>query len=203
MRTPQIPELTVYTGGMWSGKTRSMISELELALIAHLKVLLFRPAKDTRSIRPGCEFSGRTIVVASAKEILDHDIASYDVIGIDELQQFDPEVISVIRALLQMGKDVHTAGLDLDFKADPFMIVAIAMALADHIVKKKSVCMKCRSRNGTRSQRLTDNQDVVDIGGEDKYEPRCYSCYVLPNSVVHSDDAPSGNAVTSTDPLPS
>ena len=184
------PQLIVYTGPMWSGKSRMMNGQLEIGLIAHVRVLLVRPKKDTRVIRSGSAFSGDTIIVWKAQEIFDHPIDEYEWIGFDELQQFDDDVIDVFKRLLRMGKRVLCAGLDQDFKEDPFLLVARAMALADHVFKLKSVCAKCRSLDGTRSQRLSDNQEVEDIGGEEKYEPRCFLCYVPPNGVVHAHNHP-------------
>lgn len=197
MRSPQMPELIVYTGPMWSGKSRAMNGQLELGRIAHIKVLLVRPTKDTREVRLGSEFTGDTIFISSAQEIFNHALDSYEWIAFDELQLFEEDIIIVFKRLLRMGKRVLTAGLDQDFKEDPYIVVAKAMGLANHIYKLKSVCVQCRSLDGTRSQRLTDNLAVEDIGGDDKYEPRCFRCYVPPNGVAHSHTSPSGEHLSS------
>lgn len=197
MRSPQIPELIVYTGSMWSGKSRALIGQLELGRIAHIQVLLVRPTKDTRKVRSGSEFTGDTIFISGATSIFDHVLDSYEWIAFDEAQFFEEDLIDVIKRLLRMDKRVLVAGLDLDFREEPFVVVAKTMGLADHVYKLKAVCAQCRSLEGTRSQRLTDTQVVEEIGGEDKYEPRCFRCFVPPNGVAHSHDP------VSIDPLPS
>lgn len=181
-----MPELIVYTGSMWSGKSQAMNGQLDLGRIAHIKVLLVRPTEDTREDRPGSKFSGETIIVADAMDVFDHEIENYEWIAFDEVQFFGENLIAVFKRLLRMGKRVLAAGLDLDYKEDPFVVVANAMALADHVYKLKSVCAQCRSLEGVRSQRLSDCEDVVQVGGEKEYEPRCFSCFVPPNGVVHS-----------------
>ncbi len=174
---------------MWSGKSRALIGQLELGRIAHIQVLLVRPTKDTRKVRSGSEFTGDTIFISGASAIFDHVLDAYEWIGFDEAQFFEEDLIDVIKQLLRMEKRVLVAGLDLDFREEPFVVVAKMMSLANDVHKLKAVCAQCRSLEGTRSQRLTDNQTVEEVGGEDKYEPRCFRCFVPPNGVVHSSDS--------------
>ena len=183
------------TGPMSCGKTEELLRRLRRVTIAGKKIKVFSPMVDTRVLadciesRTGSRREARKI--KRAIEILDYINTDDEVIAIDELQFFDNDIIYVIRTLVANGKKVIGAGLELDFKEEPFGCMPQLMCYADKIDKLSAICMKCGSEHGVRTQRLIDgvpadiNSPLIMIGGDETYEARCINCYEI-NNEFHS-----------------
>lgn len=191
--------LTVIVGCMFSGKSEELLRRLKRAEIADLRVLLVKPAIDTRAIAERiCSRDGRcmdAISVRVAAEI-PRAAAQYDVIGIDEVQFFDVGIIPAVRALYAQGKRVFISGLDTDHRDEPFGSTHLLMAIAEaEVVKLHAVCMRCRG-DATRTFRKSTSQAQIEIGDADKYEALCYTCYV---TAVRERDASPQFILSRTD----
>lgn len=173
------PHITVITGCMFSGKTEELIRQLKRAKIAGLNTIIFKPAKDTRNHKNISARNGNSlnaITVNSANDILIHINESHDVIGIDEGQFFEIDLIPIVVQLVRSGKSIIISGLDLDFNEKPFQTMSDLAALAYPVIKLTAVCTKCKTKEATRSQRIVDCCDREMIGDKE-YEARCLQCY--------------------------
>ncbi len=181
--------IEVICGSMFSGKTDELIRRLVRATIAKQKVQVFKPAIDVRyAVEKVASHAGSTfdaIPVGNASEIrlkLDQDTT---VVGIDEAQFFDPEVVSVARELATRGVRVLVAGLDTDFRGEPFGSMPILMSEAEHVSKLHAICMVCGD-DASRTQRLVNGQParyddpVVIVGASELYEARCRQHHEAP-----------------------
>lgn len=173
--------LTVIVGCMFSGKSEELLRRLKRAEIAGLRVLLVKPAIDTRGTAERiCSRDGRCMDAVSVPHATDIPpvAAPYDAIGIDEVQFFDPGITEAVRTIYAAGKRVIIAGLDTDHRDEPFGSTHLLMAIAEsEVVKLRAVCMRCRDE-ATRTFRKSRSQAQVEIGDADKYEALCYPCYV-------------------------
>lgn len=171
--------IEVIAGSMFSGKTEELIRRLKRANIAHQKVEIFKPKVDNR-------YSEDKVVSHDANEIhstpvshsgeiltLAHNI---EVIGIDEAQFFDMELIEVCNELASSGIRVIVAGLDMDFKGKPFGPIPGLLATAEYVTKVHAICMRCGNL-AQYSHRLSDAEKQVVLGEKDIYEPLCRVCY--------------------------
>lgn len=171
--------IEVICGSMFSGKTEELIRRLKRAKIAHLKVEIFKPVIDVR-------YSENAVVSHDANEIMSTPVSSsqnilllsqdVNVIGIDEAQFFDAEIVNVCEILARKGVRVIVAGLDMDYKARPFGLMPQLLAIADYITKLHAICVKC-GNIATISYRKTSKDVQVLIGEKETYEPRCRQCY--------------------------
>lgn len=175
--------IEVITGSMFSGKTEELIRRMRRAQIANQKVAIFKPVLDNRysddavvshnqnaipSI--GVENSGNILV--GAQEV--------EVVGVDEAQFFDMALPDVCQELATQGIRVICAGLDMDYKGNPFGPMPNLMAVSEYITKVHAICPHCGSL-ATHSYRLTQESGQVLIGEKEKYEPRCRMCYQMGN----------------------
>lgn len=171
--------IEVICGSMFSGKTEELIRRLNRAKIAKQKVEIFKPAVDTRyhetSVVSHNESSIRSTPVQFANDIL-LLTGDCDVVGIDEAQFFDMELIAVARTLANKGKRVILAGLDMDFKGEPFGPMPGLMGIAEFVTKVHAICMKCGGV-ASYSYRLTSSDKKVLLGEHDAYEARCRNCF--------------------------
>jgi thymidine kinase len=169
----------VICGSMFSGKTEELIRRLNRALIAKQKVEIFKPALDTRydhtNVVSHNETSIRSTPVQFANDIL-LLAGDSDVVGIDEAQFFDDELLHVVRTLANKGKRVILAGLDMDFKGKPFGPMPGLLSTAEFVTKVRAICMKCGGI-ASYSYRLTDEDQKVMLGEQDAYEARCRNCF--------------------------
>ena len=167
--------IEVVTGCMFSGKTEELIRRVVRAQIARQEVLVFKPAVDVRYAREDIvTHSGRRLPcqpVLRAPEILDH-VGDARVVGIDEAQFFDNDLVDVCNRLADDGRRVIVAGLDQDFQGQPFQPIPQLLAVAEYITKNLAVCMVCGSP-ADRSQRLVNREDQVVLGAGEIYEARC------------------------------
>lgn len=173
--------IEVVCGSMFSGKTEELIRRLNRAKIAKQEVEIFKPAFDTRyhqkDIVSHNSMSIRSTPIQTEKEILLH-AGGCDVVGIDEVQFFNDEIVEVVNKLADSGKRVIVAGLDMDFKGKPFGPMPALMAIAEYITKVHAVCMICGDV-ANYSYRKTPVQQQVMLGETDSYEARCRTCFQL------------------------
>lgn len=182
--------LEVITGPMFCGKTEELIRRVRRAEIGRLGVQIFYPARDTRPPRQRVLSRNGLAVDAAqvqcAGEILARVEAGTDLVAVDEAQFFEAELVEVVTALVDSGRRVIVAGLDLDFAARPFGPIPALLALADRVDKLTAVCMRCGSAFATRTQRLIDGAPAgkdspqILIGDREWYEARCHDCYQPP-----------------------
>lgn len=171
--------IEVICGSMFSGKTEELIRRLKRAKIAQLRVEIFKPAADNRyhdeDIVSHNQNSIRSTPVLSASEILLLS-GDCDVIGLDEVQFFDDTIIEVCNNLANQGKRIIIAGLDMDFKGEPFGPMPKLMAIAEHVTKVHAVCVQCGGA-AQYSYRTVSNQSTVLLGESESYEARCRACF--------------------------
>lgn len=181
--------IEVICGSMFSGKTEELIRRLKRAKFANLKVEIFKPAIDIR-------YDEMAVVSHDSNSILSTPIDNsqtillmangVDIVGIDEAQFFDDEIINVCEKLALQGTRVIVAGLDMDYLGRPFGQMPKLLAIADFITKLHAICVKC-GHLANISYRKTDEEGQVLIGEQDIYEPRCRTCYYknrpLPNII--------------------
>ena len=181
--------IEVICGSMFSGKTDELIRRLIRATIAKQKVQVFKPAIDIRyAVEKVASHTGSTfdaIPVEKAAEIrskLDKDTT---VVGIDEAQFFDSEVVAVARELAARGVRVLVAGLDMDFRGEPFGSMPVLMSEAEEVTKLHAICMACGDE-ASRTQRLVNGKParyddpVVIVGASELYEARCRLHHEVP-----------------------
>ncbi len=181
----------VITGPMFSGKSDELIRRLRRARIARQKIRVFKPSIDTRyaegkvTSHAGTEFEATPVDRASAiLELVEPDTT---VVGIDEAQFFDADILRVVQELAGRGVRVIVAGLDTDFRGEPFGAMPILMAQAERVDKLYAICMVCGDA-ATRTQRLINGRPahyedpVVVVGASELYEARCRRHHQVPRS---------------------
>jgi len=182
-RHPRTGWIEVICGSMFSGKTEELIRRLNRAKIARQKVAIFKPALDKRyhlvDIVSHNENSIRSTPVETATEVL-LLAGNCEVVGLDEAQFFDSAIVDVCNSLADHGKRVIVAGLDMDFKGQPFGCMPQLMSIAEYITKVHAICVHCGNL-ATHSYRLAQGDSVVLLGEKEQYEPRCRSCYHMGN----------------------
>jgi thymidine kinase len=179
----------VVCGSMFSGKTDELIRRLVRATIAKQKVQVFKPAIDIRyAVEKVASHAGATfdaIPVQRAAEIRTKLDADTTVVGIDEAQFFDPEVTVIAQELAARDIRVIVAGLDQDFRGEPFGSMPVLMAIAEDVTKLHAICMVCGG-NASRTQRLVNDkparydEPIVIVGASEMYEARCRQHHEVP-----------------------
>ncbi len=181
--------IEVVCGSMFSGKTDELIRRLVRATIAKQKVQVFKPAIDVRyavekvTSHAGADFDA--IPIQNAQDIFTRMDADTTVVGIDEAQFFDPEVVEVSHTLAERGIRVLVAGLDMDFRGEPFGPMPRLMAVAERVDKLHAICMVCGDE-ASRTQRLVNGKParyddpVVIVGASELYEARCRVHHEVP-----------------------
>ena len=169
----------VICGSMFSGKTEELIRRLRRAQFARQRVEIFKPSIDVRySEQEVVSHEGNSITstpVDSSASILLMGQGS-DVVGIDEAQFFDPHIVEVCNELASRGIRVIVAGLDLDFKGQPFGPMPDLCAIADEVTKVHAICVRCGALAYV-SHRLVNEEKRVLLGEKAQYEPLCRECY--------------------------
>lgn len=176
------------TGSMFSGKSEELIRRLRRGVYAKQKVIVFKPTIDDRYHKEKIvSHNGNAIEainITEAKEIEQHDLSDVNIIGIDEIQFFDRTVVDIAQDLAKKGYRVITAGLDMDFKGEPFDPVPEMLAVSEHITKLQAVCAVCGA-SSSRTQRLIDGRPakyddpIIMVGANESYEPRCRAHHVI------------------------
>lgn len=176
------PKLVVNVGGMFAGKSSALIAKGERHMIAGHKVLYVKPDIDNRySEDKIVTHDGKTVEAVrvnaeNSSYLFNKTVYEADVILIDEVQFFSQSILFVIKKLVDSGKVVYVAGLDLDFKAEPFQLTAYLMAMADEVNKYKAVCSDCGADSYVTAKTSGSSQRV-EIGSKELYKPVCRSCY--------------------------
>lgn len=167
-------------GPMWAGKSSQMSADVERHQLARRFCVIVKYSGDTRYISSGVKtHSGReytnvtTIIAGTLREIM-NDVKGCDTIGIDEVQFF-PDAVECIQELANSGKHIIAAGLDADFRAKPFDVVANLMAISETILKLKSICNEC-GEDASFSKRIINDNNLVVIGGHESYSAVCRKC---------------------------
>lgn len=183
--------IEVVTGPMFSGKSEELIRRIKRAKIAKQKVQVFKPAIDDRySIDKVVSHNGdnmHAIAIVKASDILKYAEEDTDVFAIDEVQFFDSEIVDIVKEIADSGKRVICAGLDMDFRGEPFGPTPELMAIAEFVDKLTAICMKC-GNPATRTQRLINgkpaNYDdpIIMVGAKESYEARCRKCHEVPRT---------------------
>lgn len=181
--------IEVVCGSMFSGKTEELIRRVKRAQIARKRVQVFKPQIDTRySTEEVASHDGiraRAIPVATAAEIADSVEDDAQVIAIDEIQFFDTAIVELCERLAGDGKRVIVAGLDQDFRGEPFGPLPALMAKAEAVDKLHAICVICGAA-ASRTQRLIDGRPasyhdpVILVGAQEAYEARCRRHHQVP-----------------------
>lgn len=179
----------VICGSMFSGKTEELIRRVRRAQIARQKVQVFKPNIDTRydEVRVASHngLHIEAVPVARAEEILLHLEPDTTVVAIDEVQFFDWAIAEVVTSLADRGIRVIVAGLDLDFRGEPFGPMPLLLAHAEIVDKLHAICVRCGAP-ASRTQRLIDGRPayyedpVIMVGAQEMYEARCRRCHEVP-----------------------
>lgn len=180
--------LEVICGSMFSGKSEELIRRLRRAEYAKQKIMVFKHSLDARKTIKHVISHNNTkieaLAIANPQAILEHINPAVNVIGIDEVQFFDLSIINIILDLINSGKKVLVAGLDLDFRGIPFGPMPILMALSDKTLKLKAICMTCGG-DAHFSQRIVNgapakfNDPIILPGAEECYQARCRTCFSI------------------------
>ena len=179
----------VVCGSMFSGKTEELIRRLRRAQFAKQRVEIFKPAIDVR-------YSEEEVVSHEGNSILSTPVDSSasilllgqesDVVGIDEAQFFDEHIVEVCNELAAKGIRVIVAGLDLDFKGQPFGPMPQLCAIADDVTKVHAICVRCGALAYV-SHRIVAGEKQVMLGEKHEYEPLCRECYAqVATKIVNS-----------------
>lgn len=178
--------LEVITGCMFAGKTEELIRRIKVLQYAKKPVMIFKPMIDNRyatdAVVSHAGTSVNSIVIRSANEIYDYIKDDTEVIAIDEVQFFDAQIVTICNALADQGKRVMVAGLDMDFRGEPFGVMPALITTAEFVTKLTAVCMKCGAP-ATRTQRLVNGKaarysdPIVLVGASEAYEARCRHCH--------------------------
>jgi len=176
-------------GSMFSGKTEELIRRIKRAEIARQKVQVFKHALDTRyaqkKVTSHNGMETQAVVVKDAAAILELVEANTEVVAIDEVQFFDWSISNVCSTLADQGKRVIVAGLDMDFRGEPFGPMPLLMAQAEVVDKLQAICMVCGAP-ASRTQRLIDGKParyddpVIMVGASEVYEARCRLHHEVP-----------------------
>lgn len=173
--------IEVICGSMFSGKTEELIRRIRRAEIAKMKTIIFKPKIDSRyssnHIVSHNQSKLESVLAKNANEIIDRSVGM-DVIGIDEAQFFDNQIVEVCKKLADKKMRVIVAGLDTDYKGKPFGCMPELMCESDYLDKLRAICVMC-GNPASYTQRTISNSKQVLIGETDIYEARCRNCFEL------------------------
>ena len=176
--------IEVICGSMFSGKTEELIRRLRRAKFANQRVEVFKPRIDTRYDDVKVVSHDATEIWATpvdhSSKILENTEGGQVVVGVDEAQFFDMEIVEVCQKLASRGHRVIVAGLDMDYRGVPFGPMPHLLAVAEYITKVHAICVHCGNL-ATHSYRKVANNQQVMLGEKDVYEPRCRICYDMGN----------------------
>ena len=184
----EIGSIEMITGPMFAGKSEELLRRINRLKYAKKKYLVFKPSIDNRysetEVVSHNKRSSKAIAISKSEDIYQYYTNDIDVVCIDEIQFFDEGIIKIIDDLANDGKRVICAGLDCDFKGDPFPISATILAKAEYVTKLTAICCVC-GREATMTQRLINGvpasrkDPVVLVGASESYEARCRHCHVV------------------------
>jgi len=171
--------IEVIIGSMFSGKTEELIRRIRRANFANLKVEIFKPVIDTRYSESEVVSHDSNAIISSQVESASNILLmanNVDVVGIDEAQFFDNGLVEVCNKLADSGIRVIVAGLDMDFKRNPFGPIPALISCAEYVTKVHAICMRCGNL-AHYSYRKSDTVKIVLLGEKDIYEALCRDCY--------------------------
>lgn len=178
--------IEVITGPMFAGKSEELIRRIKRLEYAHKKTLVFKPKMDNRysenEIVSHSKIKTRSINIEKAEDILPYIEEDTEAVVIDEVQFLDHKIVSLVEDLANRGIRVIVAGLDRDFRGEPFQNMPELLALAEDVTKLTAICMKCGAP-ATRTQRLVNHEPasyddpIIIVGASESYEPRCRHCH--------------------------
>ena len=188
--TPSGGWIELVCGSMFSGKTEELLRRIRRAEIARKKVQLFKPTIDNRyGLVRVASHDGLAredaIVVCNAEDVLRRLEVDTEVVAVDEVQFFDESIADVCDHLADRGLRVIVAGLDQDFRGEPFGPMPLLLARAERVDKLHAICVACGA-SASRTQRLIDGRParyddpVILVGGSESYEARCRNCHEVP-----------------------
>ena len=184
--------IEVIAGSMFSGKSEELIRRLRRARIARQKVQVFKPEIDQRfsndHIVSHSEMTHESDNVRTAADVRAKVKPDTEVVGIDEAQFFDNDLVAVANELAELGMRVIVAGLDQDYTGKPWEPMPQLLAVAEYITKTHAICVKC-GQPANYSQRIFESEERVAVGATGMYEARCRQCFV-PHAdapTVHED----------------
>jgi len=178
--------LIVITGSMFAGKSEELIRQVRRALYARKKVQVFKSALDNRwdsaaiATHNGVRFEA--IPVSSSGDLERLVEPDTEVVAIEEIQFFDDGIVALCDRWANEGRTVIAAGLDQDFRGQPFGFMPILLALADEVIKLRAICARC-GQPASKTQRLVDgrpaswDEPTILIGAAERYEARCRRCH--------------------------
>ncbi|MEM1203450.1 MAG: thymidine kinase [Acidobacteriota bacterium] len=180
--TGRTGHIEVVAGCMFSGKSEELIRRLRRATIARQRVQVFKPAADARAegVVSRDNRSLDAVAVASSQDLRAELHWGVQVVGIDEAQFFDDGLPRLIDELADAGVRVIVAGLDMDFRGEPFGPMPQILARADFVDKIHAICMRCGAP-AHYSQRIVGGDAQFQLGDTESYEARCRSCFRRPN----------------------
>lgn len=180
--------IEVICGPMFAGKSEEVIRRVKRLEYAKKNALVFKPKIDNRysdsEIVSHSKLKTKSINIVKARDVLEYVDDKTDAVVIDEVQFLDDEIIQVIDELANRGIRVIVAGLDLDFKGEPFSNMPKILAMAEDITKLTAICVKCGAP-ATRTQRIVNGKPakksdpIVIVGASECYEPRCRHCHEI------------------------
>ncbi len=178
--------IEVICGSMFSGKSEELIRRVKRTQFAKQKAITFKPSIDDRySDVDVVSHSGdlvSAVAIQNSTDMYRYVTDEIDVIGIDEVQFFDDQIVEVVQAFADKGYRVIVAGLDQDFTGRPFGCMPDLMAIAEHVTKLQAVCTVC-TEPASKTQRLINGEPasihdpVILVGASESYEPRCRHCH--------------------------
>jgi thymidine kinase len=198
--------IEVITGVMFSGKSEELLRRVRRALVARRSVQVFKSHLDDRysGIHAISSHDGRRIdarPVSHSKELAEQLDPAVDVVAIDEVQFLDGGIVNLSNRLADSGIRVIIAGIDMDFRGEPFGQIGSLLAVAERIDKLHAICVVC-GELATRNQRLIDGRPApaegptIQVGGSESYEPRCRRCHRVPSiadcQIRMIDETPRG-----------
>lgn len=183
--------LEVITGSMFSGKTEELLRRIRRSVIAKQPTILFKPKLDTRystdHVVSHDQIRFPSVAIKDPFEMLELSKDKW-VVGIDEAQFFSSALVDVVNELALSGKRVIVAGLDQDYRAEPFHPMPELMAMAEYVTKHLAICSRC-GNPATRNQRLVSTGGQVLLGSLEAYEARCRKCFEPPVEVQQTKQA--------------
>ena len=184
----RLGSLTVVCGSMFAGKSEELIRRARRALYAKKRIQVFKPTLDDRFdtemvvAHMGARHEATPVV--SVADLCDKLDPKAELILIEEAQFFDASLVDLVVSLADQGKEVVVAGLDQDFRREPFGPMARFLAVADEVIKLRAICVKCGAI-ASHTQRLVNgsparwDDEIVLIGAQESYEARCRNCYEM------------------------
>ena len=182
--------IEVICGPMFAGKREELIRRVKTLSYAHQKIVAFKPAIDNRYDKSAiASHDGekyQAFAIKSAEDILPLVESDIQVVAIDEVQFFKDNIVSICESLADRGVRVIVAGLDTDFRGEPFGVMPLLLARAEFVTKLSAACTVCGCA-ATRTQRLVDgkpaNYDdpIILVGAKESYEARCRKHHIVPN----------------------